>query len=172
MTTHFKLEHDFPKISLELFETHLNHPNLNKMLAKMPAFRSRELVEQQTLKNGEILWKFKVVAGGDVPPAVQRILSADMFTWWENSRFVPDEHCIYWEIEPLVGKGKFEGKGTWQLFEEADGTSRVIEGEVSVKIPLIGKVAEAFIVNELKRNFEVEPEIQLAFYKKMKPKKS
>lgn len=168
MTTSFTLEHDFPGISIELFEKHLNHPDLNEKLAEMPAFRSRDLIEEKRLKNGEIHWSFKVVAGGDIPPAVQKVISKDMFSWVENTRFVPDEHCIYWSIEPLISKGKFEGKGTWLLESTKKGTRRTIEGDISVKIPLIGKIAESFIVNELKRNYEVEPKIQQTFYNKMK----
>ncbi len=171
MTTSFRLEHEFPGISLDLFEAYLNHPELNVMLATMPAFRSRDMIEEQKLKNGETLWKFKVVAGGEIPPAVQKVVSKDMFTWWENTRFVPDEHCIYWEIEPLVAKGKFEGKGTWKLQGDKKGTHRVIDGEITFKLPFIGKIVETFIVSELKRNYEVEPGIQRAFLQKMKKSK-
>ena len=171
MATKFKLEHEFPDIPMSLFEEHLNHPELNEMMSNMPAFRSRELVETQKMNSGEIIWRFKVVAGGEIPPAVQKVLSADMFSWWENSRFVPSEHCIHFNIEPVVAKGKFEGGGRWQLYEHGKGTRRVIEGEMNVKIPFVGKLVEGFLVNELKRNFEVEPEIQSKFYAKMKKKK-
>jgi hypothetical protein len=168
MTTSFRLEHEFPDISLELYEKYLNHPDLNQMLSQMPAFRSRDLVEKQELDNGEIHWTFKVVAGGDIPPAVQKVLSADMFSWWEKTRFVPSEHTIHFKIEPLVAKGKFEGGGKWCLIKHGNGTKRVIDGEMSVKIPLVGRVVESFLVSELKRNYEVEPDIQTRFYNKMR----
>lgn len=171
MATKFTFEHEFPDISVDLFEKYLNHPELNEMMSQMPAFRSRELTESQEMPNGEIIWKFKVVAGGEIPPAVQKILSPDMFSWWENSHFIPSEHCIQFTIEPLVAKGKFDGGGRWQLFKQGNGTRRVIEGEMNVKIPFVGKIVETFLVSELKRNFEVEPEIQTRFYTKMKRKK-
>lgn len=167
MTTSFRLEHDFPGISLAKFEKYLNHPKLNKMMVKMPAFRSRDLVEEQKLPNGETHWKFKVVAGGDVPPTVSKLISPDMFTWVETSRFVPEEHCIHFSIEPLTAKDKFEGHGKWILKGDKKGTKRIIEGEVTFKIAFVGKLIEGYLVKELTRNYEVEPDIQRAFYAEM-----
>ena len=168
MATPFRLEHVFPEISVDLFEKYLNHPELNKMLAKMPSFRSRDLVEEKKDSSGEIVWKFKVVAGGEIPPAVSKVLSPDMFSWWENSKFLPKEHAIHFSIEPIAANGKFAGNGQWKLSKNGKGTKRVIEGEMSVKIPFLGKIVETFLVNELKKNYEVEPQIQAQFYEKMK----
>lgn len=164
MATTFTIENEFPKIPVEKFEKYLNHPDLNKKLAGMPAFRSRELIETKTTSDGGTEWRFKVVAGGNVPPAVQRVVSEDMFTWHETSRFSPSEHCIHWNIEPIQTKVKFSGGGTWKLSEAQGGTHRVIEGEIKVGIPFVGKLVEGFIVNELKRNYEVEPALQEEFY--------
>lgn len=167
MATKFSLEHSFPTISVALFEKYLNHPLLNEKLAAMPGYRTRSMEEQSEGPDGEISWKFKVVAGGQLPPAIQKILSEDMFAWWEESKFYPDEHCIRWSISPLFKQVSFNGNGIWRLEKEGKGTRRVIEGEISVKIPFVGKLVENYLISELKRNFEVEPEIQKSFYEKM-----
>lgn len=170
MATKFTLEHDFPTIPIALFEQYLNHPELNKKLAAMPAFRSRTLEEKEDLPNGEVRWRFKVVAGGAVPPAIQKILSEDMFAWWEESRFVPEEHCIFWTISPLFKQVHFHGEGMWRLNKSGRGTKRVIEGEITVKVPFVGKLVENYLIGELKANFDVEPEVQKEFYEGMKKK--
>lgn len=167
MTTTFRLEHSFPDIPLELFERHLNHPELIAMLDAMPAFRSRELVERQDLPDGKTRWRFKVVAGGDIPPAARKVVNEDLLTWWEDTTFSPTEHCIYWSIEPVKIKDKLVCRGTWKLIAQGGGTHRVIDGELTVKVPLVGKVAETFLVGELKRNYDVEPDIQRKFYRSM-----
>jgi hypothetical protein len=169
MATSFTLEHDFPDISVELFEKHLNHPDLIESLKKMPAFRSRDLVEKKDLGGGVINWRFKVVAGGNVPGPVQKVLPEEMLTWHEDTKFVPAEHTIYWTITPLTKKAAemLESKGIWKLIPKGKGTKRIIEGSVNVKVPFVGKIAEAFLVGELKRNYDVEPDLQKAFYKKM-----
>lgn len=167
MTTSYQLEHEFPAVPIDVFEKYLNHPDLNILLAKMPSFKSRELVESKTLPNGEQHWCFKVVAGGEVPPAISKLVSPDTFTWLEKSRFVPKEHAVYFSIEPIFAKGKFESSGKWTYRTHKKGTVRVLEGEMSVKIPFVGKMIESFLLKELNRNYEVEPEIQAKFYKKI-----
>lgn len=164
MATKFVLEHSFPNIAVSLFEKYLNHPDLNEKMAEMPAFRSRSLEEKKELENGEIIWRFKVVAGGTVPPAIQKILSEEMFAWWEESHFFPAEHCIRWSISPFHKQISFSGQGVWRLQSEKKGTKRTIEGEILVNIPFVGKIVENYLVSELKRNYEVEPEIQKKFY--------
>lgn len=168
MATPFRLEHDFPEISLTKFEKYLNHPDLNRALAGMPSFRSRDLLEEQQLASGDVLWKFKVVAGGELPPAIAKLVSPDMMTWIETSHFKKDEHCIEFHIEPIKGKDKFEGGGTWRMIKDGKGTKRIIEGTFNVKVPFVGKVFESFLVAELKKNYEIEPELQRQFYQSMK----
>lgn len=168
MATKFSLEHDFPTISVPTFEKYLNHPQLNEKLAGMPAFRSRVLEEKIEQSNGEIIWRFKVVAGGNLPPTIQKILSEEMFAWWEESHFYPEEHCIRWSISPLFKQVSFSGAGIWRLEKEGKGTRRVIEGEISVKVPFVGKLVENYLISELKRNYEVEPRLQTEFYSSLK----
>ncbi len=169
MATTFTLEHNFPDIPVEVFEQHLNHPDLIKMLDKMPAFRSRDLVSKTDNGDGSITWRFKVVAGGDVPPAVRKVLSEEMLTWHEDTKFVPAEHTIHWTITPLAERAQklLESHGIWKLIPAGKGTRRVIEGHINVKVPLIGKLVEQYLAGELKRNYDVEPDLQRAFYKKM-----
>ncbi|HEY1100122.1 MAG TPA: DUF2505 domain-containing protein [Myxococcota bacterium] len=169
MATKFTLEHSFPDIPVDVFEKHLNHPDLIKALDKMPAFRSRDLVSKTDNADGSTTWRFKVVAGGDVPPAVRKVLSEDMLTWHEDTKFVPNEHTIHWTITPLAESAKklLTSHGIWKLIPSGAGTRRVIEGNIDVKVPLIGKVVEQYLAGELKRNYDVEPDIQRSFYKKM-----
>jgi hypothetical protein len=170
MATTFRLEHDFPDISVELFERHLNHPELIAMLSAMPAFRSRDLVEKKELGEGRVNWRFKVVAGGDIPAGARKVLSEDMLTWYEDTRFEPKEHTIYWTITPLAPKAKelLDANGIWKLIPKGEGTKRIIEGNITIKIPIVGKVAEQYLAGELKKNYDVEPDIQRKFYRMMK----
>jgi hypothetical protein len=167
MATTFRLEHEFPDISVELFEKHLNEPELIKMLAGMPAFRSRDLVHKKELGGGVIEWRFKVVAGGNMPATARRVVSEDMLTWHEDTKFVPAEHTIYWKIMPLKDKVQdlLEAHGVWKLIPQGKGTRRVIEGHITVKVAIVGKIVEQFIAAELKKNYDVEPDIQRRFYR-------
>ncbi len=170
MATSFRLEHQFPDIPVDLFERYLNHPELIAMLSGMPAFRSRDLVDKKDLGDGRVEWRFKVVAGGDIPASARRVVNEDMLTWHEDTRFEPTEHAIHWTIVPLKDKVKdiLEAHGVWKLEPQGEGTRRIIEGHINVKIPFVGKVVEQFLASELKKNYDVEPDIQRKFYRMMK----
>ncbi len=172
MTTSFRLDHDFDDIPLELFERYLNHPELIALCAEIPAFRSRELVEEQDLGAGKRRWRFKVVAGGDIPAAARKVVTEEMLTWHEDTRFEPSEHAIHFRIEPIRWSGKFDCRGVWRLEPRGRGTHRVIEGTLSIPVPLVGRMVEGFIVAELKKNYEVESGVQRKFYRRMKEREA
>lgn len=163
MATTFSLQHEFPKIPLDVFEAHLNDPKLNQMLEQGLGFDERTLIEERATKDGTN-WLFLVKKCGDMPKALQKILKEDGLSWHESSRFVRAEHCIYWEINPESKLIKFNGKGVWKLSPLKNGCKRIIEGTISVDIPLVGKMVESFIVNELVKTYEIEPSIQQKFY--------
>ncbi len=166
MTTSFKLEHKFTTIPLEKFVAHLNDPKLNKMLEKGLSFEERSLVHRKE-SPGEIEWQFNVKKSGELPSAIKKVLKQDSFGWREVSRFVRKENCIYWEILPTSKLLKFHGEGVWRLTPLKQGCVRLIEGNVTVDIPLVGKLVENFIVSELVKSYEIEPSIQEEFYSQL-----
>ena len=163
MTTTFKFEHHFKGISRAHFEAHLNDPKLNQLLEEQLAFDERRLVDSTKKKDQSITWHFHVSASGDFPKPIKSILKADKLSWDEISTFKPEEHCVYWEITPHVKTFKFKGQGVWRFIDEPTGCRRIMEGSVSVAIPLVGKLAESFIIGELTKNYEIEPEILRAY---------
>jgi len=163
MATTFKLEHDFPDISLAKFTAHLNDPKLNRMLEQGLSFDERKLMKRKEGPNA-IEWQFHVKKRGDLPAAIKRIINNDAFGWLENSRFVRAENCVYWEINSESKVLRFTGAGVWKLMPNGNGCKRIIEGKISVDIPIIGRMIESFIVNELVKSYEIEPSIQARFY--------
>lgn len=163
VATSFTLQHDFLNIPLELFEAHLNDPELNRRLKDGLGFDERKLIESHEHKD-RIEWVFLVKKHGDMPKVLQKVLKDQSLAWLESSRFMPKEHCIYWEIKPESSIVKFHGQGAFKLYKKGKGCSRVIDGEIVVDVPLVGKIIENFIVNELIKSYEIEPRIQSEFY--------
>jgi hypothetical protein len=163
MASHFNLEHDFPDIPLDKFTAHLNDPKLNQMLQEGLSFEERAIIKKEE-NDRETTWQFRVRKNGDLPAAIKKILQGDALAWIETSRFVRKENCIYWQINPVSKFLKFRGEGTWQLKPHKKGCKRIIDGKISVDIPLVGKIIEGLIVNELVKGYETEPKIQQQFY--------
>lgn len=166
MATTFKLEHEFPTISLDQFVAHLNDPKLNRMLEEGLDFSERKLISTKESPT-EIKWVFRVKKSSQLPKAIQKIVKDETFSWEESSRFVRKENCIYWEIVPDSKIFKFHGEGVFRFKPVGKGVKRIMEGEVSVEIPLVGKMVENFIVNELVKSYEIEPTIQKKFFSEL-----
>lgn len=164
MTRTFTFEHHFDGISRDKFEAHLNDPKLNRLLEEGLAFEERRLLETIKNKDGSTTWRFHVTVSGDLPKPIASIVKADRFSWDEVSTFKPGEHCVHWEIKPHIKTLNIKGHGVWRFFDEGNDCRRVMEGSISVGIPLLGKLVESFIINELSKNYEQEPDIQVAFF--------
>ena len=163
MTTSFRLEHEFPKIPLEKFLAFLNDPKLNQMIEEGLDFCERKMVKRVESPDS-IEWQFSIKKSGQAPLPVEKILQGKSIGWIEDSKLVKKENCIYWRITPNNSPLKFSGEGVWRLLPYKNGSKRVIEGNITVNIPLVGKVIEGFIANEMRRSFELEVDIQDKFY--------
>lgn len=168
MATSFSIEHDFPQISQSKFEKYLNDPKLNDMLKSALGFSKRELISKEEMGQGEeVIWRFLVRRGGSLPKALESALKGDALSFYETSRFVKKDHCIYWKMEPEAKGIKISAQGKWLLKSSGSGVKRIIDGEVSVNIPLLGKVMENIIISELKKSYEIEPKVQESFYESL-----
>jgi hypothetical protein len=59
-----------------------------------------------------------------------------------------DTECVECERVVSETKGGIESKMVWSFEPEADGTRTTFEAEYSVPVPLLGKLAEKFIVRQ------------------------
>jgi hypothetical protein len=164
MATSFKLEHDFSDIPLDIFLSHLLDPKLNQMLKDGLSFDERRLVERKETKGG-MDWCFLVKKSVELPSAIKRILKADDLIWKEFSSFVRKDHCVYWKIVPELKLVPLRGEGRSKFSKKQDGCKRIIEGQITADIPLVGKMVEAFIVNELLKSYDIEPGIERDFFR-------
>lgn len=62
------------------------------------------------------------------------------------------EHRYSWEYVPNVGQSRFSAKGTGRIEPAGDYLKRSIEGEVTFKLPLVGKRIERRMVDGIRRN--------------------
>lgn len=161
----FSLVHDFLTIPLPIFEAYLHDPKLNDMLVTALNLDERKLINKESTDK-DITWVFLVKKSSAIPEVLKKWFK-DGLSWQETSRFVRDEHCIYWEIKPISNVLKFYGEGLCKLSSKNHGCQRVIEGKVCVDIPLIGKAIEPLIVKELIKQYDIEPAIQEQFYQEM-----
>ena len=158
---HFEIVHEFD-IPLDAVELAVLSPNLIDRLA--PKLPNVEKVHQKEhlMKNGkfERVWSYH--ANVKVPSFAKNYLTPEMLGWDEHSIYDLRTHKARWKIVPNVKpawRKYFHSAGTYELVpmsRGAEGTRRIIVGELDLNVPVVRQVAERMILAEVKKTFDAE----------------
>ena len=158
---HFEIVHEFD-ISLDAIELAVLSPGLVDRLALR--LHNIEKVDQKTheLEGGRLARVWSYQANIKIPSFAKSYITREMCAWDEVSSYDLKTHSSDWTIDPHVKpewKKYFTASGRYELVPMGDGrTKRVVRGELELKVPVVQKVAERMIVNEVKKTFEAEAE--------------
>lgn len=167
----FELVHYFD-VDVEMFEEITSDPDMEKELLKLPNLATRELIKEVD-KNGRLHREVRYIANGFIPLAIRHVIKPKMLTWMEISTFDKKKHLTEWHIEPFYFKDVIDCRGNYACHPDGkNGCRREIHGQLNISIPVIGNIAENYIITELKKNFEKEYELTTSFIeRKLKKKK-
>lgn len=157
-SVHFEIVHEFD-IPLDAVELAVLSPDLVGKLA--PRLANIEMLEQVSheLKDGvfDRVWSYR--ANVKIPGFAKPYVTPEMLGWDERSSYNLKKHRAEWSIVPHVKpawRKFFKAKGTYALVQKGEGSARVIKGDLSLNVPLVRKVGERMILNEVKKTFEAE----------------
>jgi Protein of unknown function (DUF2505) len=154
----FEIVHEFD-IPLDAIELAVLSPSLIEKLA--PRLTNMETVEQvsHAMIDGifERVWSYR--ANVKIPGFAKPYVTPEMLGWDEHSSYDLKRHKAKWTIVPHVKpawRKFFMSTGTYALVARGEGTARIIKGNLTLDVPVVRKVAEPMIVNEVKKTFEAE----------------
>jgi Protein of unknown function (DUF2505) len=157
----FDLVHTF-ECSLATLEGALLAPELPKRLAQaMHGIRSIEPLSSDD--DGRLVRRrIKFVPTTEVPSFARGKIKPEMLEWVEESTYDRERHRFEYRILPNIPerwRDRFTSHGSYALREVAPGrTERRVEGEVIIKVMLIGGMAEKYVIGQVKKNFDDEAE--------------
>jgi hypothetical protein len=95
---------------------------------------------------------------GSVSSAVRRVVDPAKMSWITRTEIRPDEGRAVWEVLPDYYPDRLVSSGTFRFAPEDDGTATVVtvEGDLSVRVPVVGRSVEKVIVSGLRRYIEAE----------------
>jgi hypothetical protein len=154
----FEIVHEFD-IPLDAIELAVLSPSLIEKLA--PRLTNIETVEQvsHAMIDGifERVWSYR--ANVKIPGFAKPYVTPEMLGWDEHSSYDLKRHKAKWTIVPHVKpawRKFFTSTGTYALVAKGEGSARIIKGNLALDVPVVRKVAEPMIVNEVKKTFEAE----------------
>ncbi|GEM_PF-992831 len=107
-------------------------------------------------------------AHAQLPKSLQHVIPPKALTWIAYAEWIRATKTIYFRIEPIVLKNKVECAG--RTIYSGDAQNRLVrdfEISINVKMPVLGQVAENFIIEVLKNNERQDDELCRKILKRM-----
>jgi hypothetical protein len=96
---------------------------------------------------------------GSVSGAVRRVVDPAKLSWITRTEIFPDEARSSWEVLPDYYPDRLTASGTYRFDEGPDGplsTVVRVDGDLKVRVPLVGGTVERVIVSGLRSYIEDE----------------
>ena len=134
-----------------------NSEAFGKALAAESGMQSNLLEEHEV--NGIRHKKTQVKRSKDLPRIAAKVLGTQKLTYIQSDRYNPATHHLDWDVAvPAIGD-KFKVSGKTYVEATATGSRRVVDGDVSVRVRLVGKAIEKAVAGEFQKTAERAVEI-------------
>lgn len=147
----FKLDHEFPCTPEEYWQV-LGDDAIDREIATSSDGTYKLISE--TSDNGTYRKTSLVVMNRDLPSAMVKVLKTNQIGYELTITRPLSSVSATWAIKPLVLPDRVDGGGTTSFRATSTGCIRTIEGELSVKVPLIGKMMEERLVNDVSASYD------------------
>ncbi len=147
MTHHFDCT---PEELWEIFESR----EFDVRLEEETAVR-REVLEESTDDNGVVNKKLRCISLKEMPGVMKKAIGSDHLEFEQTNELDLKESILKWEVVTPFLTDRVEAGGTTRVDEaEGGGCTRNIQGEINIKLPLVGKKMEKKLSENLSESYE------------------
>jgi hypothetical protein len=147
----FEIKHAFSCTPDQLWELFEDATYEAKLAAASGA--GREVLERRE-EAGELLVRRKISAKRELPAAFAKIIGTEQISYEQETRRAPGADTMRWRILPHVLQDRFKGAGTTVVRATPGGCERIIAGELSIAIPLMGGKLEARLIEDITAGYD------------------
>jgi hypothetical protein len=158
---HFEIVHELD-IPLDAVELAVLSPDLFSKL-KSRLTNMEDVRQKEHVLEGAILrrvWAYQATVR--VPVFAKKVVTREMLSWDERSTYDLKSHEAAWSVSPNVKpewQKYFQAQGRYRLVPNGGGrTKRTVEGDITLRVPVVQKMAERAILAEVRRMFDAEAE--------------
>lgn len=152
----FTLEHHFP-CTPEIYWTYATQQEIDEESARLSDGQVELL--SKTEENGVVTREQRFTMNRDLPTAMKKVLKTDSIGYELKVVYTRATSSAKWTITPLVIPDRVTGGGTVEVKPTANGCVRLIQGELNVKVPLIGKKMEERLIEDVSKSYDTNAEV-------------
>ena len=137
-------------------------PALYEAFAGLPRADRPEVLEHRVDGDTAVLrvrWRFS----GTLSPAARAVIDPERLSWVEESSHDLARRRVSYRMVPDHYRDRFSCTGEYRFEADGDGSVRVVEGDLRVKAPIVGRTVERAIVSGLEEQLASEGPIVEAF---------
>lgn len=123
--------------------------DFQRRLTSLPNVHERRVLSVETRADGTVHRVVRYAFAGPVPTPVLSAIGASIVSWDETATFDPDAHEWRFDIQPHFMRGRLLCSGRYAFVPAGEATDRIVEADITVKVPLVGGRVERFIGQSL-----------------------
>lgn len=148
---------------VERVESILADPAWYEAVTASEAVWAPELLDVEEGEGETVGLRVRYRFRGRLNAAASRVVDPARLSWVEVSTLDRVSHTIDLRIEPDSYADKLRFTGSVVLQPEGESTERVLDGEVKVKVPLVGGRVEGAVISGLREHAAVEERVFATF---------
>ena len=153
----FSLDQELPG-TVDQVLTALLDPELLARLGELPNLGAPEVLSQE--RDGDIVTqRVRYRFTGSLSSAVTRVIDPEKVTWVDETTYDLSARHATFRIIPDHYGNKLRCAGTYSFTAHGAATIRHAEGDLSVGVPLVGRVVERAIVSGLQDHLRAEADL-------------
>ena len=130
-------------------------PDLYAELGDLGPLGGAEVVDHAV--DGDVVhlsvrWRFT----GQLSGAVTAVVDPKRLTWVQVDEHDLERHEVRWQLRPDHYADRLQASGTYRFVTAAGGTERRTDGQVKVRVPLVGGRVESALVSGLGEHLDDE----------------
>jgi hypothetical protein len=115
---------------------------------------AERVVVSRTTSGGEEHVVRRISMKRDLPAAMKKVVGSEKITYDQLTWRREGSESLRWEIRPMVLADRFQGRGTTVVRATPGGCERVIAGDLTIRVPLLGGAMEKKLVDDVSASYE------------------
>jgi hypothetical protein len=134
-------------------------PRFYELVGELPRLGHPEVLDRR--EDGWVVHlSVRFRFAGELSPAVTRVVDPARLSWVEESVHDLERHTVKFVMKPDHYADRLRSNGSSRYESAGDSrTRRLVEGDVAVRVPLVGRSVEGAVVSGLREHLAGEVEV-------------